>query len=180
MLPTISTRTCSHAGAVKPSLNGCIHSASLAGTSRLELPSLITPPNRRPGRLARSRSAANPALDHIGFNASQAENGQSPAEGQTPYVDYGCGRTSTCRRELESSPAASSAKGARECCRSGIRPNIPCDGSRDWLSKGQRAAPHVAATSGLVSPGGRNCARQQMGAGRRTCHVLTTCQTPSS
>src|ERR1700733_6206271 len=80
MLPTISTRTCSHAGAVKPSLNGCIHSASLAGTSRLELPSLITPPNRRPGRLARSRPAANPALDHIGFNASQAENGQSPAE----------------------------------------------------------------------------------------------------
>src|ERR1700677_1671435 len=80
MLPTISTRTGSHVGAVKPSLNGCIHSASVAGTSRLELPSLITPPNRRPGRLARSRSAANPALDHIGFNASQAENGQSPAQ----------------------------------------------------------------------------------------------------
>ena len=49
MLPTISTRTCSHVGAVKPSLKGSIHSASLAGTSRLELPSRITPPNRRPG-----------------------------------------------------------------------------------------------------------------------------------
>ena len=31
-------------------------------------------------RLARNRSAANPVLDHIGFNSGKPENGQSPAE----------------------------------------------------------------------------------------------------
>jgi hypothetical protein len=31
-------------------------------------------------RLARSRSAANPPFDHIGFNAGQSKNGQSPAQ----------------------------------------------------------------------------------------------------
>jgi hypothetical protein len=34
-------------------------------------------------RLARSRSAANPPFDHIGFNAGQSKNGQSPAEKPT-------------------------------------------------------------------------------------------------
>jgi hypothetical protein len=32
----------------------------------------------------------------------------------------------------------------------------------------------------LFPLGRRSCARQQMGAGKRTCHILTTCQTPSS
>src|SRR6476661_1465456 len=44
------TRTCAHVGAVNPSLKGCIHRASLGGTSRRELPSRITPPNRCRGR----------------------------------------------------------------------------------------------------------------------------------
>ena len=40
--------------------------------------------------------------------------------------------------------------------------------------------PPVERHLALFPLGRRSCARQQMGAGKRTCHVLTTCQTPSS
>ena len=40
--------------------------------------------------------------------------------------------------------------------------------------------PHYRSGIWPCFPWWAKLARQQMGAGRRTCHVLTTCQTPSS
>ena len=80
IVPTTKTRTCCHVGAVKPLTEGCIHLASLAGTSRLELPSRISPPNRFSGETSPATDQRQ-ILGSITFNSTPAsrENGQSPA-----------------------------------------------------------------------------------------------------
>jgi hypothetical protein len=56
MAPAISTSTCGHVGAVKPSLNGCIHAVSLVDTMRLEHSPGMTSPNRCFGETRRCRA----------------------------------------------------------------------------------------------------------------------------
>src|SRR5215469_6129153 len=73
MAPTSRTSRCCQVGAVKPCWNGCIHAASLVGTSRLKPVPAIYSPESTPGeRLDRAESAANPLIDHIRFNVGEA------------------------------------------------------------------------------------------------------------
>jgi hypothetical protein len=72
MAPTISTSTCCQVGAVKPFWKGCIHAASLVGTSRLKpAPTMYSPESVLGERLAGAEAAANPRIDHVRFNPAK-------------------------------------------------------------------------------------------------------------
>ena len=67
---------------VKARLNGAIQADNLVGAAPHELPPAFVPRIDLGRRLARIRSAANPRLNHKGFNSPvTTENGQSRAKG---------------------------------------------------------------------------------------------------